>query len=168
MPNKHEAALELLDAFTRLGIEVSMKVILRPSDRVTPQIQAQARTLAEELRELVAERYASKSVKQNGNGAMNSHALNEDGYQCWRCGAGETPPSLADQVEELERAHRSRGTPWDWPHQDFVRLLQLLRPGDVLAIARNVWQMSDPLYGSVSVCRNGSWISIDHRLLMES
>ena len=94
----------------------------------------------------------------------NDHKL----IPCWKCGnpdAASVPP-LAVQVEFVMGVHRSYGSPYDWPAEEWGALLAVLEPGDVLELCKNSYlRMLMPDAQGVLISRNGETIRVDRRQL---
>ncbi len=91
---------------------------------------------------------------------------NQGEHRCWKCGTVGGPPSLDEQLGMLKVAHRMMDTPWWWSDAEFARLREMLREGDVLAVARNIVQLCEIRYAGAQVVRaDGTSEFIDRRKL---
>ena len=89
--------------------------------------------------------------------------------RCWCCGAEPEPPPLDRQISILRDLHEARPEIFHWRPDEFLKLRELLREGDVLAVVRSVaQQVFDPRYAGVLIFRDGKLIEIDRRELQDA
>ncbi len=89
--------------------------------------------------------------------------------RCWCCGAEPEPPPLDRQISILRDLHEARPEIFHWRPDEFLKLRELLREGDVLAVVTSVIpQIFSPMYGSVAIFRDGKLIEIDRRELQDA
>jgi hypothetical protein len=156
--NRRDTAAKLLEALDQLGVQYQLKITLSPGRLVTPEIEQRVRDLKTELQGLIAER-------DLGGALTNPTAAPQ---RCWRCDAGPNPPSLAEQIDLLRTAHGSYPELFWFRPDEWLKVRGLLRDGDIVAIARNVYQLANPESQGVVIWRDGALIRIDRRELQDA
>jgi hypothetical protein len=85
---------------------------------------------------------------------------------CWRCGAPGSAPAIDEQLSILRYEHAKRSEIFWLRDSELARLRTMMRPGDAIGLA--VVPGLSPNYGSVSLVRDGKFVMIDRRELMDS
>jgi len=156
MINVDELLAEIESSGCRVKLDRNGLIAIRGPRALLPEISEKLQPYRAEIAEYLSRR---------SNGAV---ATPPAPHQCWRCGASGNAPDLDEQVEIVKHEHLKRGDVFIWTDREFARLRELLRPGDLIAVAANFYRVISPNYGSVAVIRDGQMIEIRRRDLADA
>jgi hypothetical protein len=134
--SKIEKARALLELCERSGIKVIVRPVLRPADKVTPELEKAARELVDELLQLV--------LAEQGGG---------DPILCTRCNR-VLNSSPVEEVAKVRPTLLMPGSSAAWPPEAVDRLEARLRPGD------RIVRIDPPGYNVVVERADGSVFTI--------